>query len=121
MWGVAYEIPSEEEENVRAHLDHREKGGYESITVTFNPQDERVMPFDLDIYIGSQENPFYLGPADLDEMALQIYEREGPSGKNMDYLLQLAAAMRQLAPGVHDEHLFCLETKVRQLMNKTEI
>ncbi|ELU02890.1 hypothetical protein CAPTEDRAFT_2266 [Capitella teleta] len=119
VWGMAFEIPPEDEERVRSHLDHREKGGYESISVTFNPQDTTFSPFDLDIYVGNEDNPFYLGPADIDEIAQQIYSTEGPSGKNTDYLLQLAAAMRQLVPEENDEHLFSLERKVRNLMSNT--
>lgn len=115
VWGVAYEIPGKLEESVSEHLDYREKGGYEKARVTFYPLSDSVSPFDLDIYIGSKDNPFYLGPASIKDIAIQIYSSEGPSGHNVEYLFQLAAAMRSIAPGVHDKHLFELEAEVKKL------
>lgn len=121
VWGVAYEIPPSEEERVRAHLDHREKGGYASVSVTFHPEDNTHSPFDLEIYIGTEENPFYLGPADIQDIAKQIYQSEGPSGKNTEYLFELASAMKQLVPHAYDDHLFTLEHEVRRLCEQNLI
>lgn len=118
VWGVAYEIPPSEEENVRAHLDFREKGGYAAVTVTFHPQEDTRQSFDLEIYIGTEENPYFLGPAAIQDIAKQIYHSEGPSGKNTEYLFQLASAMKELAPHVNDEHLYTLETEVRRLCER---
>ncbi len=115
MWGVAYEIPPEEEADVRAHLDFREKDGYRAVCVTFHPEDNRLESFDLEIYVGNEDNPFYLGPAELEDIAHQIYHSEGPSGKNTEYLFELAEAMRQLVPHVRDDHLYNLEQHVRKL------
>ena len=39
----------------------------------------------------------------------------GPSGPNKEYVYNLAAAMRELAPDVEDDHLFSLEAAVRRL------
>ncbi|XP_076360478.1 putative glutathione-specific gamma-glutamylcyclotransferase 2 isoform X2 [Tachypleus tridentatus] len=111
VWGVAYKIASSDIETVRTHLDYREKGGYKKINVTFYPKEEEISPIELTIYVGYQDNPFFLGPAPLETIALQIYEAEGPSGKNIDYLLNLAEAMRSLIPHVYDEHLFGLENE----------
>ncbi|GAB1610056.1 putative glutathione-specific gamma-glutamylcyclotransferase 2 [Argonauta hians] len=116
VWGVAYEIAPEDAERVRKHLDYREKGGYKSVTVRFHPIGTDVRgPFDLTLYIGTEDNPFYLGPASMDDMAKQIAEAEGRSGRNRDYLFNLADAMRTLVPGADDVHLFQLEAKVRHL------
>ena len=39
VWGVAYEIPAQSEEWVRQHLDLREQGGYEVVTVSiYSPE-----------------------------------------------------------------------------------
>ena len=115
VWGVAYEIPPEDVARVTEHLDFREKGGYEAVMVEFHPQDPNVEPFDLKIYIGTEDNPFFLDPAELTEMAEQIYTSEGPSGKNTEYLFELVEAMKQLVPGVEDKHLFELDREVRRL------
>lgn len=118
VYGVAYEIHAEDAENVRAHLDHREKGGYSAVKVTFHPIDISESDIDLLIYIGTEDNPNYLGPAPLDDIANQIYRSVGPSGKNTEYLLNLAKALRMEHPGIYDTHVFDLETKVLELQRK---
>lgn len=115
VWGVAYKISQEQENTVCEQLDYREKGGYEKTNVTFYPLESTVLPFDLDIYIGSKDNPYYLGPASIKDIARQIYSSQGPSGHNVEYLLQLAEAMKTIAPGIHDKHLFELEAEVKSL------
>jgi len=47
-----------------------------------------------------------------------FHSSAGPSGANKDYLLNLAQAFRTVAPHGSDEHLFELETKVKELMRK---
>lgn len=114
VWGVAYKISAHDVQRVRSHLDHREKGGYEAREVVFNP-DPSHPQFDtiqLTVYIGTRDNPFFLGPASNQEMARQIYHSVGPSGPNKDYLLNLAQAVRSIAPHANDPHLFSLEEEV---------
>lgn len=115
VWGVAYQIPQENVEDVRNHLNFREKQGYDATVVTFHPDDESIEPFQLTIYTGDAENPFYLGPAPIDDIAKQIYRSAGESGKNTEYLLELAKAVRDLTPHVEDSHLFELEKAVISL------
>lgn len=115
VWGVAYEIAAEDVEAVTIHLDYREKGGYEMVKVPFHPGDAGCQPFDLNIYIGTETNPFFLGPCNLDDMAEQISHSVGPSGPNAEYLFKLAEAMRHLMPHVRDSHLFDLEQRVKAL------
>ena len=115
VWGVAYKIPADRVDEVRRHLDFREKGGYEAVAVSFYPRDKDLDKFQLNIYLGSEENPYFLGPAPLEEIAKQIHDSEGPSGKNAEYLFELATAMRDLVPNVYDSHLYELEKHVKQL------
>ncbi|KAL3874847.1 hypothetical protein ACJMK2_037809 [Sinanodonta woodiana] len=115
--GIAFEIAPEDEENVRLHLDHREKGGYSKVLVTFYPKNPDIIPFNLELYIGTEDNPNYLGPAPLEEIALQIYNSVGPSGKNIDYLLNLAEALRTILPDEEDTHITELESRVKRLIN----
>ena len=115
VWGVAYKIPEAQESFVRQHLDFREAGGYAPVCVTFHPADRTQSSFELEIYVGTPSNPYFLGPAPLAEIARQIHESVGPSGRNDEYLFRLAEAMKIIAPGINDRHLFELENEVRKL------
>ena len=99
-----------------AYLDHREKGGYTTHEVTFHPQTKGVSSFTVLVYIGTELNPNYLGPAPLDAIAKQVVNSRGPSGCNTEYMLNLATSMREIAPLVSDEHLYSLESKVREMI-----
>ncbi|XP_011309548.1 putative glutathione-specific gamma-glutamylcyclotransferase 2 [Fopius arisanus] len=147
VWGVAYKISTENIENVVNHLDFREKGGYRRKTVLFHPSrpiqkidpstlnnsDSNLnshpvvpttptaseeLPFQLTIYIGTEDNPNYAGVETIETIASHIVEAHGPSGANTEYLYKLAMAMRIIAPGVHDDHLFVLEMAVKKLENE---
>ncbi|KAI8642431.1 ChaC-like protein-domain-containing protein [Parasitella parasitica] len=95
-WGVAFKIPSDDVEATRAYLDHREKAL---------------------VYIGTTDNEAYVGPAPADKIAQQIHDSYGPSGWNAEYLLNLAAALREISPGVRDDHVFELEGLVKRIIN----
>ena len=69
VWGVAYEIPSDEVEATLSHLDFRERCGYERHSVAFHPQDESSPPHRLTIYVGTEDNPYYTGPTSEEELA----------------------------------------------------
>lgn len=72
-------------------------------------------PFYLTIYIGEEDNPNFAGTENIDIIANHILVSRGISGSNTEYLYKLASAMRTIAPGVQDEHLFTLERAVKQL------
>lgn len=100
-----------------AYLNHREKGGYTTHTVTFYPINTALATLSALVYIATETNPEFLGPAPLDSLAKQVVNSRGPSGCNVQYLLELAEAMRRIAPLVNDTHLFELERKVKELMD----
>ena len=102
--GMAYQV----DEPVFAHLDHREKNGYERCDVNIHFADGSVHGT---VYIATQTNPAFLGAASLDAIAAHIVRSHGPSGSNADYLLQLAAALDQL--GAEDRHVTALATRVQ--------
>ena len=99
--GMAYLITPE----VFAHLDHREKNGYLrlAIEITFDGggSDEGL------VYVASEDNAAFLGAAPERDIARQIAAAAGPSGRNRDYLLELADALRAL--GHTDAHVFAIE------------
>lgn len=115
VWGVAYKIKSEDVEQVTKHLDFREKNGYEKKIVTFHPKDQVEGSFSLTLYVATEENNSYAGPASIEDIAKQVVSCSGPSGTNKEYVYNLAEAMRDLVPSVRDDHLFQLESAVRRL------
>ncbi|XP_781155.3 putative glutathione-specific gamma-glutamylcyclotransferase 2 isoform X1 [Strongylocentrotus purpuratus] len=122
VWGIAYHVAESDRASVKEYLDFREKNGYTTKAIMFYPlQSEKNSvqePFEVLVYIATPCNPAFLGPAPLEEIANQIVSSEGPSGKNKDYLLQLASTMRKLVPDCNDTHLFELETLVKRLMSE---
>uniref|UniRef100_A0A2A4K0D7 glutathione-specific gamma-glutamylcyclotransferase n=1 Tax=Heliothis virescens TaxID=7102 RepID=A0A2A4K0D7_HELVI len=114
VWGVAYKIRTEDVAQVTKHLDFREKNGYVKKSITFHPTDS-LEPFQLTLYVATEENESYAGEASIEEIAQQVISCQGPSGPNKEYVYNLAAAMRELTPDVKDDHLFELEAAVRRL------
>lgn len=108
-WGVGYRVGDGVAERVLSQLDHREKGGYERLSVTLNLIDGRCVP--ALAYRATPDNPNYLGPAPLAEIAATVRVSSGPSGPNDEYVLRLADALRAL--GVDDPHLTALAALVR--------
>ena len=100
------------EPNVFEHLDHREKNGYERHTVDTFFDDAQTSGV---VYIAAINNFAFLGDAPLDEIAAHISRSSGPSGTNLDYLLELARTLRQL--DISDQHVFELETLVLEIQN----
>ena len=110
--GMAYLVDREVVDETFSQLDHREKNGYERHQVRL---EFRQTGADAEgvVYIAPIDNFAYLGPAPLDEMASQIHRSAGPSGRNIEYLLELAEALRTLE--ADDQHVFELEAAVRAL------
>lgn len=109
--GVAYLVERNTADATFEALDHREKNGYQRFSVNLQlAGGERARGV---VYVAPTDNHAFLGPAPLDEMARQILRCEGPSGRNRDYLLELAQALRDL--DAEDPHVFELEALVRSL------
>lgn len=103
-WGVAYRLDSAAAAGILRHLDHREQGGYERRVVDFQCSDgARSGNWPVLLYVARPDNPEYLGPAPLQEIALQVRRSAGPSGTNLEYVLKLHAALRALE--IEDEHV----------------
>jgi cation transport regulator ChaC len=110
--GVAYLIDAAVRERVFDALDVREQNGYQryDVTLRLGAVGEPVAGL---VYIAPLDNSAFLGPAPLDVMARHIGSSAGPSGHNVEYLLELADALRAL--GADDAHVFELEAAVRRL------
>lgn len=126
VWGISYTIDPVHADEVRAYLDHREKNGYTAMWEPIygfhedDPQTPRILVPEALVYVGLPENPAFVGPQPLDELAERIFLSQGPSGRNDEYLFRLADAVRALTPESADHHLFTLEQKVRTLAENTK-
>lgn len=106
--GKAYRVTAE----VFDHLDYREKNGYLRVETPLHFETSGHLSNVAAtttglVYVAGEDNEAYLGPAAEDEIARHIARCHGPSGSNRDYLLQLAAALRDL--GDQDPHVFAIE------------
>jgi glutathione-specific gamma-glutamylcyclotransferase len=90
-----------------AHLDHRERNGYERYRLPIHFADAHVPGV---VYVAPVNNVAYLGEAPVEEIAAQIRRCAGPSGHNRDYVIELARALRDL--GIHDPHVFEIEARL---------
>lgn len=103
--GMAYRVSPD----VFEHLDVREKNGYLRFSTPMTFEDGTVE--DGLVYIATEDNAAFLGPAPAADIARHIASSVGPSGPNRDYLLNLAEALRAL--GDHDAHVFEIEDHLR--------
>lgn len=107
--GVAYLIEKQIVDEVFETLDYREKNGYERHDLSIEFRNGTMAPGR--VYVAPVGNPAYLGPAANDAIAAQIRTSAGPSGTNIDYLLELAEALQAL--GIDDVHVQELVAIVR--------
>ena len=92
------------EPGVFEHLDYREKNGYERIRVDTFFEDAHAPGI---VYVADERNVAFLGDAPAEDIAAQIYRSVGPSGKNIDYVLELARSLREFK--IADSHVFEIE------------
>ena len=110
-YGTAYRVEGDAATRVLTKLDLREQGGYTHHRVTVRFVDEARAVEDALVYWATADNPNYLGPAPIEDIAAQVARSKGPSGPNPEYVLELARALR--AMGADDEHVFDLAAAVR--------
>jgi cation transport regulator ChaC len=131
--GVAYLVERDLADATFEALDHREKNGYRRFNVELQftgpgaqwaagsqhalgaaAEGNRASGV---VYVAPTDNHAFLGPAPLEDIAQQIFSSVGPSGRNRDYLVELAQALRDL--DAEDPHVFELEALVRSLESWT--
>lgn len=108
--GMAYAVAAADAAGVLAQLDHREKGGYARGRLALHLGDGRVVSDGL-VYRATPDNPNYLGPAPLPDIAEQVVRSAGPSGPNPEYVLRLDDALVEM--GAEDGHVSALAALVR--------
>jgi glutathione-specific gamma-glutamylcyclotransferase len=113
-WGTAFRVADAERNRVLALLDHREKGGYRRLSLPVRDRGGAVLAEAL-VYVATGDNENYLGEAPLEAIAAQVVASRGPSGTNVEYVVELAAALRAIE--VDDEHVFALEVSLMRLIN----
>ncbi len=103
-WGVVYRVEPERRSEVLQRLDQRESGGFERLELEVRFADEPQAARTAIVYVASEGNPNYLGPASLGSIVAQVRASHGPSGANVEYVLRLAESLRGL--GAEDPHVF---------------
>ena len=109
--GIAYLVSKNNAENVFQKLDHREKNGYAKLSIKLSLIND--ISKNGVSYIAKETNHAFLGPGPIQSIAEQIFRCSGPSGKNKDYLFELARSLRQY--DFIDQHIFELESIVKDL------
>ncbi|KAK5967067.1 Gamma-glutamylcyclotransferase [Trichostrongylus colubriformis] len=114
--GVVFEVIGEE--NIReafVHLWEREiNNGYDFVRIPVEIAESGDV-INAWTCIARLDNEFYLGDADIEQMAAEIRRARGCAGPNFEYVLKLAEHVRLLFPDDEDEHLFELESRIRRL------
>jgi cation transport protein ChaC len=105
--GMAYRVAPATFE----YIDFREKNGYLRYAVTLDfGGGEHAEGL---VYIAEPGNAAWLGAASETDIARHVAVSSGPSGRNSDYVLKLADALREL--GADDPHVFAVADELRNL------
>lgn len=110
-WGMGYKLFEENQADILQRLDHREKGGYERVQTPLYLSDQRVVP--TTVYIATPTNHNFLGHAPKADIARQIVNSRGPSGANVEYVLELDRWLKEL--DVDEPHVRDIANLVRSL------
>lgn len=120
LWGVAYTVTDKELiKKALNYLNNRESklGGYTTYVTEFYPRSNSSITSTCLMYTATNENDLYLGPASVDDLAIQIVFAKGEAGSNIEYVTRLAQFIRHNIPEDDDEHIFALEKRVLELMS----
>lgn len=116
VWGAAYRIEASKVQQVQEYLDIREMNGYSIQYTPFHPVDVSLSTMRCMVYIGLPDNPQFVGVQDAETLAEHIFQSQGPSGENREYLLMLDEALMTLSAESDDVHVHDLARRVRALM-----
>jgi cation transport regulator ChaC len=116
VWGSAYALARSEWPAIDAALDVREQQGYARLHVDIGLAAGEHVGAIVEtvpglLYVATPVNPYFIGPEPL-EATVEIVERSlGPSGSNLEYVLQLELALH--AMGIADPEVSALADRLR--------
>ncbi|KAG4189932.1 hypothetical protein ERO13_A07G000700v2 [Gossypium hirsutum] len=120
-WGAAYCVrgSSERERAAMEYLERRECEYDQKNLVEFYKEADPLQPFLTGVIVFTSTpdkvlNKYYLGPAPLEEMAMQIATAVGPCGNNRDYLFLLEKALFDI--GHEEDMVIELANEVRKVL-----
>ncbi len=108
VWGMAYQLQADAASEVLERLDQRERAGYERVetAIHLSESDGSTPTVEGLVYIAGETNPNYLGPLAIAEIVDVVAHAQGPSGGNIEYVLELDRALA--AMGASDAHVRAL-------------
>ena len=116
LWGMAYAIARAAWPETEAALELREQQGYARLTIDIDlaagEQAGRVVETVAGLlYVATPANPYFVGPEPLEVTADVVRRSRGPSGSNVDYVLELDRTLA--AMGAADPEVSALAERVR--------
>jgi cation transport protein ChaC len=110
--GVVFDLPPDRADEIVAMLDIRESGGYVRDVVPLEHPDGRPFGEGL-VWIAHPDNPHWAGPTTLPRLVEHIRSARGPSGPNLEYVLELADALAR--EGIEDLGIAALARALREV------
>ena len=116
VWGMAYAIARAAWPETEAALELREQQGYARLTVDIGlaagEQAGRAIETVAGLlYVATPANPYFIGPEPMEMTADVVRRSRGPSGSNVDYVLELDRTLA--AMGAEDPEVRTLAERVR--------
>lgn len=98
VWGMAYAIDRAAWPAIEPALEVREQQGYARLTVEAAlAEGERAGPIVARVpallYLATPANPYFIGPEPIADTAAIVRHAHGPSGANLDYVVELGRAL----------------------------
>jgi glutathione-specific gamma-glutamylcyclotransferase len=116
VWGMAYAIERAAWPEIEAALELREQQGYARLSVDIGLADGEQAGRIVDtvsglLYVATPANPYFIGPEPLEVTADVVQRSRGPSGSNVDYVLEIDRTLTEM--GVADPEVSALAERVR--------
>jgi cation transport regulator ChaC len=118
VWGIAYAIARAAWPETEAALELREQQGYARMTVDIGLAAGKQAGHVVEtvaglLYVAAPANPYFIGPEPLEVTAAVVRRSRGPSGRNVDYVLELDRTLA--AMGAADPEVSALAERVRMV------